>query len=402
VSIPSRLVGSILPLVLVACAANAPPRTPPAPVVPPKIELAPPPALAPNVLRDRRALPGVRADAKPLVLPGAKKCGKVGRVFDDAATRTDLLGGRFTIGAPASAKSIAAPDGAPAEIETRVVVEIGDASPPRRGEPSRAEALAIGARETFQLDPDMYEAEPGAPVVPAKLDVEGPKFLKATFREVSGLEIEPVTIDGVRAYAARPKEPNAPPGKDTALVLALLVAHPDGMLETVTFHVRGEFVRNATGDGLVGCTRVAEKMASTIVKGPRAIDRTAGARTVLGLSANDALTLRVPADYVIAPVADGARIYKLRPLGLFAGSITVALKREPSEIRDADATAIGKLLGKETTWRGKTSRDGGGFYFAAAELEDKRLAEVLLKATRQAKVLDEFRGVAETLAVEKR
>ena len=367
----------------------------------PKPDIAPPPdLLAPNVLRDRRAAPGIRAAATPLVLPGSKKCGKIGRALEDPSSRVDLLGGRFTIAMPAGARVVPTPDAG--ETETRLVVETGDATPPRRGEPSRVEAIAVAARETFQLDPDMYEAEAGAPLSPAKLDVEAAKFLKATFRDVDAMEVEPIEIDGMRAYAARPKEPNAPPGKDTALVLALLVAHPDGMLEQLAFHVRGEFVRNATGSALVGCTRVAEKIAASIAKGSRSVDRTPGARVLTELSTNAKLTVRVPADYVVVPVPSGARIYKLRPLGLFAGSITVALTNGASEpLKDADATAAGKLLGRDTTWRGRTSPNGG-FFFAAAPLEDKRLAEVLVKATRQAKVLDEFRGVAETLAIVKR
>jgi hypothetical protein len=364
--------------------------------------LAPPPDLAPNILRDRRTAPGVRSAATPLVLPGAKKCGKIGRTLEEAQpSRADLLGGRFTIDMPSATRVVTAPD--TGEAETRLVVETGDATPPRRGEPSRIEAFAVAARETFQLDPDMYEAEAGAPLVPAKLDVEAAKFLKATFRDVEGLEVDPVEIDGLRAYAARPKAPNAPPGRDTALVLALLVAHSDGMLEQLAFHVRGEFVRNATGSALVSCTRVAEKLAASIARGSRSVDRTPGARVVTDLSTNDKLTVRVPADYVVVPASGGGRIYKLRPLGLFAGSITVAVKSTPDDaaLKDADATAAGKLLGRDTTWRGKTSASGG-FFFAAAPLEDRRLAEVLVKATRQAKVLDELRGVAETLSVEKR
>lgn len=340
--------------------------------------------IVPNVVRDRRAEPGVRAAPKKLVRAGSKKCGKLGRALEDTSSRVDLLGGRFTIGAPASAKIVPAPDGTPDEVETRVVLESG------------GEGFAINARETFQLDPDLYEAEPDAPITPAKLDVEGPKFLKATFRNEEALGIEPVEVNGLRAYAARPKQPNAPPGRDTALVLALLLAHPDGMLEVVTFHVRGEHVRNAVGPALVGCTRAAEKIAATLAQGPREIDRTPGTRTLV----SDALSVRVPRDYVVIPSKDAGRIHKLRPLGLFAGGVTVMIERERNEdvVKDADATVPGKLLGKDTVWRGQTSPNGG-FLFATAPLPDGRFASVLVKATRQAKVLDEMRAVAETIAV---
>ena len=60
----------------------------------------------------------------------------------------------------------------------------------------------------------------------------------------------------------------------------------------------------------------------------------------------------------------------------------------------AEAVAAGKLLGRPVEWRGKTSPKGG-FLFAAGPLEDakSKTAEVLVKATRQQKALDEMRGV---------
>ena len=70
----------------------------------------------------------------------------------------------------------------------------------------------------------------------------------------------------------------------------------------------------------------------------------------------------------------------------------------------ADATAAGKLLGRPIEWHGKTSPKGG-FFFAAEPLDPSgksKTAEVLVKATRQAKALDEMRLIAETLSVVKR
>ena len=98
----------------------------------------------------------------------------------------------------------------------------------------------------------------------------------------------PIEIGGgataMRAYAARPPHPNAPPGKDTALVLALLVAQDDGALESIGFYVRGETVRSATGSDLVGCTRLAERIASTLAPGPRKLERSPGRRKVADVS----------------------------------------------------------------------------------------------------------------------
>ncbi|MBX3198655.1 MAG: hypothetical protein KF894_11015, partial [Labilithrix sp.] len=268
---------------------------------------------------------------------------------------------------------------------------------------------AIAARATFQLDPDLYEPEADAPTKPSTLDVEAPKFLKATFPSEEPLEVVPVEIGGdagrVRAYAARPARPSAPPGKDTALVLALLLAQEDGALESVGFYVRGESVRNATGADLVGCTRLAERIASTLTPGPRQLERAAGVRKVADVPPAGELALTVPADYVAVPAGNGARVYKLRPISLYAGSISVSISdgAAASTPEGADATAAGTLLGRPTEWRGKSSPKGG-FFFAAEPLDPNdatKTAAVLVKATRQAKALDEMRKVAETLTLVK-
>jgi hypothetical protein len=374
--------------------------------------------LSPNVLHDRRALPGVRAAAQPLVLDNARsvKCGKLPRPHGDDASEADLLDGRLRVRAPAGSKSPPPlPDAPPAEEESRIVTEPPGAKP--------ALSLAMVARETFQLDPDLYEPEPDAPAKPASLDVEAPKFLKATFPSEEPLEISPVEIGSVsgekmRAYAARPPHPNAPPGKDTALVLALLVAQDDGALESLAFYVRGETVRNAVGADLVGCTRLAERIASSLKPGPRKLERAPGRRHVADVSTEHELSVFVPADYVAIPSKrPGVRLTKLRPLSLYAGSISVSIASAssvgqrpstgtPSE-SETGAAAAGKLLGRPIEWRGKTTAKGG-FLFAAEPLEagppseKSKTAEILLKATRQAKALDEMRAVAETLSIVKR
>jgi hypothetical protein len=340
----------------------------------------------------------VRAPATPLVTGPASsvRCGKLAK--GGAGDAVDLLGGRLRVRAPAGARPILAPDGPPVEEESRLVAETPKI------------ALAIVAKETFQLDPDLYEAEPDAPVRPGPLDVEAAKFLKASFANEEGLEVAPVEIGTgatrMRAYAARPPEPNAPPGKDTALVLALLVAQDDGTLESVAFYVRGETVRNATGPDLVGCQRLAERIASSLEPGARKLERAAGRRHVADLSAGEELAVTVPPDYVAVPSSKGARLMKLRPLSLYAGSISVVVAPgapAPKIPDDADARAPGKLFGRSVEWRGKTTARGG-FLFAAEPLEgaEKKTAEILVKATRHGKALDEMRTIAETLAVVKR
>lgn len=362
--------------------------------------------LSPNKLHDRRAEEGVRSPPKPLVLENAKsvKCGKITKGAD-SDEMMDLLSGRIRVRAPGGAKAPAPLENAPPiEEESRIVVD----------GPQKL-SLAIVARETFQLDPDLYEPEADAPIKPASLDIEAPKFLKAVFGGSEGgpLEVTPVEIGSgsskMRAYAARPPQPNATPGKDTALVLALLLVQDDGALQTVGFYVRGEPVRNATGTDLVGCTRLAERIGSSLAPGPRKLERAAGRRHVADIGNDEELTLTVPQDYVAVPAhgTNGARVIKMRPLSLYAGSISIVVGVDSKGVPDGVETkAPGKLLGHPIEWRGKSGAKGG-FFFADSPIDSgsrgaKEKAEVLVKATRQAKFLDEMRGVAETLAVTKR
>ena len=394
----------VLGFMISGCAgAQKPPATPPKTEAKQVVDV-PPPDLVPSTKRDRRSDPGLRAAAKPLSIGKDKdaKCGKLPELGKDAVAH-DVLGGRMKASFPKSARDVNAPaDGPSVEEESRVVVEAGGI------------AMAMMAKETFQLDPDLYEAESDAPSKPEALDVEAAKFLKATYPEPEGLDVTPVTVGEMRGYAARPKHPMAPHGKDTALVLAMLLAREDGTLQTISFHVRdvhGEHVRNAMGDALVGCTRYAERIAATTVKGERELEREPGVRKIAsaprrsgGGHGHGDLVVRVPRDYVTVATPNGARLYKLRPLSLYAGSITIALADDPAKKAppaDADRTIDGKLLGRGTQWRGKNNPKGGGFLFAAESIDDKRFAGVLVKATRQSKVLDEMRGVAETLTLVK-
>lgn len=383
----------------VACrgpAAVAPPT--------PEPEVALPTDMSPNVRRDRRAETGVRAPAKALVLGKASsvKCGELAKAAPNGPT-SELLSGRLLVRAPDGANvPDPLPDGPSLEEESRIIVE------PASKERKDTIALAIVARETFQLDPDLYASEPDAPA-PIALDEEAPKFLRAVYPNDPPLEVTPVAIGSgkatMRAYAARPRRPSAPPGKDTALVLALLVAQEDGALESIGFYVRGEAVRRATGTGLVGCTRLAERIAATLTPGPRKLERAGGTRELTAIPPVGELTMTVPDDYVVVRVARGARLYKLRPLSLYPGSISVLVVDDgDKEIpKSGGVTVRGELFGRPTTWRGETTSKGG-FLFAAAPLDvadGPKTVEVLVKATRQATMLDEFRGVAETLSLVK-
>lgn len=381
-----------LPLLfLAACGGRPKPAATPEP--PPTAEVTSPVDGAPNTLHDRRSEPGVRAAAKPLgVAKGAARCGKLGAM---ATTDAELLDGRLKVRAPGKAPE-ALPDALPTAEESRLVAT------------AKGMSLAVVARETFQLDPDLYETTDGKV---ATLDIEAPKFLKATFPTEEPMKVTPVTIGKLRAYVGRPAHPSAPPGKDTALVLAMLVAQDDGALESVAFFVRGETVRNATGSELDGCTRIAERIAATLEPGTRQLDRAAGRREVAQLSTGEVLALTVPSDWVAvrgpvpAPASgepQSAHLTKLRPLSLYQGSIHITVGAAGTVPEGADAVAPGKLLGKPVEWRGKTTPKGG-FLYATEPLESNgKTAAVLVKATRQQKALDEMRGVAETLAVVKR
>jgi hypothetical protein len=394
---------SVLMLAVAACGGSKQPAHAPSSSAPQKNEAAAPAPndLAPNKLHDRRAEEGVRAPAKALVRENAKsvKCGKLAKGGE--GDEMDLLSGRIKVRAPSGSKAPPAhADAPPIEEESRLVVD------------GQKLSLAIVARETFQLDPDLYEPEADAPVKPANLDVEAPKFLKAAFGNSEGygepLEVTPVEIGSgsskMRAYAARPPHPNATPGKDTALVLALLLVEDDGALQTVGFYVRGESVRNATGDDLVGCTRLAERVGSSLTPGPRKLERAAGRRHVADIGTDEELTLTVPQDYVAVPAhgTNGARVIKMRPLSLYAGSISVLVGGEAKVPDGVETKAPGKLFGHPVEWKGKSGAKGGFFFTDSAIDSGKGKAEVLVKATRQAKFLDEMRGIAETLAVVKR
>jgi hypothetical protein len=344
----------------------------------------------------RAALVRPAFTGKPLIRNPQRtpRCGKLGGPLKNTLP---LLANRLRISAPGRAKVeprpwdlMSAPEADSGE--TRVMVG-GEKS----GGLGREEAMAILATETWQLDPDVAKAEPGAIVQPGTLAEEAPKFLAAVFGDAA---VEPVAVADpeLHVWAARPRKVELG-GADSALVLALLISSPDGTLQTVSFHVSPVLVPKAEG-----CTDLAETIAASLVAGPSRLNRAAGVRELAGLGASRRLTVTVPEDYVVihqpAEDFDRHQIYKLRPLSLYPGDLIIAIDSHPDRDVPDDAvdSAPGTLLGQPITWRGK--RGAGGGYFVVTQPvpdDDRRFLQVIVRATREAKYLDEFRKVAETL-----
>ena len=130
--------------------------------------------------------------------------------------------------------------------------------------------------------------------------------------------------------------------------------------------------------------------------------------------------LTLPDDWVVVhdrgPDFDTWRAIPLRPLGRFAGQVVVSIDPYPDRSIPPEATLSepGKLLGKAVTWRGKRDASGGFFTVtepiasgprltpagggAAIAHDDTRYAQVVV-AARDPRMLDDFRKVAETLAL---
>lgn len=94
--------------------------------------------LSPNVMRDRRAEPGVRAAARPLVIgkPASVKCGGLTKSSSDAEM-TDLLGGRLRVRPPSGARvPPAQADAQPLFEESRVILEPGSSGSKKEKSPT--------------------------------------------------------------------------------------------------------------------------------------------------------------------------------------------------------------------------------------------------------------------------
>lgn len=357
---------------------------------------------------------GTSATAAPLVRPPhagkplvrsadagnrAAKCGKLAGAL--SATKP-LLADRLRISVPPRAKAEPRPwnlmDAPEADAdETRVMIG-GE----RSGGLGREEAMVILATETWQLDPDLAKAEPGAIVQPGTFAEEAPKYLNAVFGE-SDVEAVAVADPELHVYAARPRAVELA-GRDSAVVLALLISHRDGSLQSVSFHISPVLLPQAAG-----CTDLAERMAATLIGGPRPMQRAAGVRELAGAGAGRRLTLTVPDDYVVVhqPAEDFDRhiVHKLRPLSLYPGHIVISIDSHPDQELSPDATdsVPGTLLGQPVTWQGqRTPR--GGFLVVTHPTPDgpRRFLQVHLLATREPQYLDEFRKVAETLTLTKK
>jgi hypothetical protein len=370
--------------VLAACTSSTPP--------------AHAPASAPNATRpDDTARPIVRA---PSATPS---CGKLATPLDGEVA---LLAGRLTLRVPAGAGPRARAYGimsspVPPDQETRVMIGGGGSAGKAPGD----EALVILAAETWQLDPDRVHAEADAPVRPGPLDTEAQPYLRAMVRN-DALDVERARIaDGaLRVYAGRPREVKVSEGADAALVLTLLVGSPDATLQMVSFWVSPGLA------GEPGCTNLAERIAATLSLGSRKLER-GGVRVLHDVLPDQALAVTLPDDYVVVhqpgPDVDVHKLFRLRPLGLFPGSISIAIDLHPNQaIPPGTTEEPGMLLGRPVTWYTRRGPTGGKMLatqpLASGQSPEARFLQVAIVATREAKFLAEFRRVAESLSIVKR
>ncbi|HUJ57640.1 MAG TPA: hypothetical protein VLX92_04095 [Kofleriaceae bacterium] len=328
------------------------------------------------------------APAAPHAAPVAQlHCGKLAFALDRDAT---LLAGRLAYRGSSAARSeprafgiMDAPK--PPEQEERAMIGGGASAGAEPGD----DAFVIFAEETWQLDPDRAKAEPDAVVHPGSLADEAPRFLRAIYGDE--VEVAPIALGdpAIRAFAARPMFAHVEDGADHALVLGLLLALPDATLQTVSFDITPGLVPDAAS-----CTTAAEQIAATLRPGPRRLVRAAGTRTLLA-----PFTVTVPEDYVVVhqpgPDFDRYELHPLRPLSLYPGSLTIAFDSSPDRTTEGPASEPGTLLGKPVTWTGERSDRGG--MLVATQPDGASFVQVVVVATRQAKYLDQFRKVAETL-----
>jgi len=328
-------------------------------------------------------------------------CGKLATTLaSDAPLLADRLRIRVPAGvnlAPRAYNIMSSPT--PPEEESRVMLGGGASAGTAPGD----SAFVILAQETWQLDTDRARAEADAPVQPGPLDEEARKFLHATTGDDS-LDVARVRVAdaAVRIYAGRPSVVKARDGADAALVLALLVALPDATLQRISFYVSPELA------GQPGCTRFADRIADTLAIGPRKLERAGGVRSLHPVSPTQALAITLPEDYVAVhqpgPDFDTYKLLRLRPLSLYPGSITVSVDAHPDrDVPPGTVPEKGTLLGRPVTWHAQRSPRGGVMVatqpLAAGKSSDRRFVQVTIIATRQAKFLDEFRRVAESLAL---
>jgi len=377
-----------LVVALAACSSS----TQPAPASQPSTTHPPAPTEP-----DDAARPIVRAPSE------TPSCGKLPTTL---AGDVALLAGRLSLRAPAGAGPLARAynvmsSPTPEEQQTRIMIGGGASAGKQPGD----DALVVLAEEIWQLDPDRVHAEADAPAQPGPLDREAPPFLRAATHDDT-LEVERARLaDGApRVYAGRPREVKVAQGADAALVLELLVVLPDTTLETVGFWVTPGLA------GERGCTGFAERLAATLSLGPRKLER-GGVRVLQPIPPDQALAVTLPADYVVVhqpgPDADVYKLFRLRPLGLFPGLISIAVDLHPSRDVPSDATQEpGTLLGRPVTWYARRSPHGGRMLatqpIAPGQSPEGRFVQVSIVATREAKFLDEFRHVAESLALVKR
>jgi len=252
--------------------------------------------------------------------------------------------------------------------------------------------------ETFMMAPGRApRAQGDAP----SLDVAAAAYLRSRYATAAG-KLSRVTIadPSVRAYAFEPDivvttGPTAT-ASGNALVMSLLMEHPDATLIAVTFMVNGSLAKDP------GCVQLAHHWASTVRPGPRRLQRSAPHKETFEI-AGTRLVLQVPADTIFFAHANRASVIPLTGFEGDQGRLIVSgeddsrLRRELGAPQDEGAA--GKLLGQPTTWRGS-----GPVVKALASLPGKKgkLLEATMLALGPAKrVANEamLRTIAESMEV---
>lgn len=334
----------------------------------------------------------VKGDPVPLpparVVDGARAvCGAFATPENPTAEK--VLAGRLTIATVARAKSdprpwnvMSAPE--PDSEETRLIGE------------HAGEKWVTLVSETWQTDPGPIAIE--AKHTGRETFTVGPtakeitSFAKAIWdRDGSlGLTVDRIAASDERIvlFSARPTKwvLAERPGGDAALALGVVAVLPDTTLVKVAFY-------SSLGDAekAKDCTRLAEQLAARLAVGDRVLDLRAGERKL------GPLRISVPARYVVThkpgPDFDLYNVRPLRPLGLYAGHIVVALDDHLERPSGAQSVA-GTLLGQPVSWVGDFAAEGGSL---AARVPGRPAVTVALLATRDSAFLTELRKVAESL-----
>jgi len=264
----------------------------------------------------------------PLLLAGA-----LGRL--EPSTAVELLGGRLVATMPSGAKveprghGIMSAD-APAENETRVVLEAGE------------ERLVVMANDLFATAGDDFassvKAELGSRGNPGDYDVA-----VAT------------TGKGLSAVSVTPRVPDRT--GDAVLVESYCVMTADGLVETVAVYVNPP----AAAD-LAGAKLLADKILRSLGAGARTLPRAGGRTKVTYLDETRDLYADLPRDVVVSLQQgidfDVAHLRPLRTLGAGDRALGIYVGHHARFETDSKAkTVAGTVLGKPVRWQ-RGSGDG--------------------------------------------